>query len=299
MSADGPLYGCIEAGGTKFVLGLARAPGEVMETRRIATSSPERTMAETLDFFRSNTNGHGSISAFGIASFGPIDLDLQSPQWGCILDTPKAGWSGTDLASTIADAFACPIGFDTDVNAAALAESLWGASIGADVSTYVTVGTGIGGGALVEGRPIHGLRHPEMGHMRPQRHRNDDEFPGICPFHGACLEGLASGPAIAARWGVPLSELAQDHEAHDIIAFYLGQLVIAQQALLSPRRIIFGGGVLDTPGLLDRIRRQAAGLANGYFGSQDSDYDGLVVAPKLKGTAGLLGALALAQRARR
>lgn len=296
-SSGGPLFGCVEAGGTKFVLGVARAHDAVLRTHRIPTTGPEETLAAALAFFRQAAEELGAFAAFGIASFGPIDLDRLSPGWGRITDTPKVGWSGTGLAGAFGRAFSCPIGFDTDVNAAALAESLWGACVGADIAIYVTVGTGVGGGALVEERPIHGHRHPEMGHIPLRRHPQDRDFAGICPFHGDCLEGLASGPAIHARWGASLSDLAPDHIGHDVVAFYLAQLVVAQQAILSPRRIVLGGGVMATPGLVDRIRAQAERLAGGYFGT--ADYAALVVPPALGDRSGLLGALALAQRAAR
>jgi len=297
MTAAPPLFGCIEAGGTKFVLGVARDPDTVLRTARIPTTTPDETLAAALEFFTAAQAEWGAVDALGIASFGPVDLDRSSPGWGRIVDTPKPGWSGTDLVGPFARALDCPVGFDTDVNGAILAESLWGAATGADIAVYVTVGTGIGGGALVEERPVHGSRHPEMGHILPRRHPDDRDFVGTCPFHGDCLEGLASGPAIAARWGASLSELGPDHPAHDIVAYYLAQLVVAQQALLSPRRIVLGGGVLGTPGLLDRVRDHAARMANGYFGTHD--YATLIVAPGLGDRAGLLGALALAQRARR
>lgn len=295
MSA--PLFGCIEAGGTKFVLGVARTPTDVLRTHRIPTTSPGETLGAAIDFFTQAERDHGRFTAFGIASFGPIDLDRLSPGWGHVTDTPKPGWSGIDLAGPFAQTFECPVGFDTDVNGAVLAEHLWGACIGADVATYVTIGTGIGGGALVEERPLHGHRHPEMGHILPRRHPDDLPFTGVCPFHGDCLEGLASGPAIKARWGASLSELGHDHPAHAIIAFYLAQLVVAQQALLSPRRIVLGGGVMATPLLIDRVRAEAQRLAGEYFGTPD--YAALIVPPALGDRAGLLGALALAQRAAR
>lgn len=292
-----PLFGCVEAGGTKFVLGVARDPHTILRTARIPTTTPQETLTAARAFFAEAQGEWGAFDALGIASFGPVDLDRSSPDWGRIVDTPKPGWSGTDLVGPFAAALYCPVGLDTDVNGAILAESLWGAAVGADIAVYVTVGTGIGGGALVEERPVHGSRHPEMGHMLPRRHPEDRDFAGICPFHGDCLEGLASGPAIAARWGASLSDLDANHPAHDITAYYLAQLVVAQQALLSPRRIVLGGGVFGTPGLLDRVRHEAARLANGYFGTED--YATLIVAPGLDDRAGLLGALALAQRARR
>lgn len=292
-----PLFGCIEAGGTKFVLGVARDSDTILRTARIPTTTPHETLHDALAFFISARKEWGAFDAFGIASFGPVDLDRLSLTWGRIADTPKEGWSGVDLAGPFAHNFECPIGFDTDVNGAILAESLWGAAIGADIAIYVTVGTGIGGGALVEERPMHGARHPEMGHMLPRRHPQDMEFPGVCPFHGCCLEGLASGSAIQARWGHSLSDLPQDHPAHEIVAYYLAQMVVAQQAFLSPRRIVLGGGVMGTPGLIERVRVAAGKLAAGYFGPLGLGE--LVVPPALGDQAGLLGALALAQRARR
>lgn len=292
-------YGCIEAGGTKFYAGVATAPDAILATTRIPTLVPADTIRAAIAFLREAAAQHGALDAIGIASFGPVDLDRSSPGWGRITATPKPGWSGVDLAGAFGDAFGCPVGFDTDVNGAALAESLWGAAIGADTAVYVTVGTGIGGGAVVEGRPLHGLRHPEMGHMLPRRHPLDREFAGTCRFHGDCLEGLASGPAIIARWGASLSHLPADHDAHEVVAYYLAQLAVALQALLSPRAIILGGGVLQTPGLLTRIRVQATQLGGGYFDDAPDAANALIVAPGLGTDAGLLGALALAQRARR
>lgn len=288
-----PLFACIEAGGTKFVLGVANSAGEFLVTARIPTGNPTNTIGSALAFLKTEAGPDGTFAAAGIASFGPLDLDRASSRWGHILATPKPGWTGVDLAGAFGDGLSCPVEIDTDVNGAVLAESAWGAAIGADVAVYVTVGTGIGGGVIVDGRPLHGLPHPEMGHMVPRRHAEDD-FPGICPFHGDCLEGLASGPAIKARWGGSLSELGGDHPGHRIIADYLAQLVVAQQALLSPRRIILGGGVMATSGLLERVRASARARGAGYFGSDPAD---LVVGPSLGDRAGLLGALALAQRA--
>jgi fructokinase len=295
-SGPPPVYGCIEAGGTKFVLGVLSTPADTAPTLRVPTTDPQGTIQACLAFFADHAPPQG-YAAFGIGSFGPVDLNPLSPQWGHITDTPKPGWRGTDLVRPFAQAFGCPVGFDTDVNAAALAEGLWGAAAGVDTAVYLTVGTGIGGGAIVGGRPLHGHRHPEMGHFLPARHARDS-FAGICPYHGACLEGLASGPAIQARWGASLSDLPQDHEGHEIVAWYLAQAVIAQQALLSPGRMILGGGVMQTPGLLGRVRAAAARLGNGYFCAA-ADYETLVVEPGLGTRSGLLGALALAMAARR
>lgn len=275
------------------MLGVARDHRAMVATARVTTTTPSETMAAVLDFFHRVAADHGDVAAFGIAAFGPIDVDRGSPGWGRIARTPKPGWTGADLTGPLGAAFGVPIGLDTDVNGALLAESRWGAARGVDVASYVTVGTGIGGGAMVEGRLVHGSRHPEMGHLLVRRHPADQAFAGVCPFHGDCLEGLASGPAIEARWGTNLSALPDDHPAHDMIAFYLAQLVVAQQALLSPCRIIFGGGVLAREALLPRIGAQAAALGGGYYGTPD--YAALVVAPALGDRAGLLGGLALAQ----
>jgi fructokinase len=281
------LYGCVEAGGTKFVLGIASAPDRLIATERIPTTTPDDTLGRMRDWFA----GRG-VRAFGIGSFGPVILDRAGSAWGRIADTPKPGWSGADIAGALAG-FGLPIGFDTDVNAAAIAEARWGAGQGADSLVYVTVGTGIGGGAVIGGRPIHGARHPEMGHVRVSRHPDDLVFPGICPFHGDCAEGLANGPAIIARWGASLSELPGDHPAHTVVAYYLAQLVQNVVAIASPHVVVLGGGVMGTPGLIDQVVRAFHALAGGYFG-EPAD---LIRPPGLGDRSGLLGGLALAMDA--
>jgi len=286
------LYGCIEAGGTKFVLGIVDEERRIRARGRIETRAPADTIGEALAWFEAASAEHGPLAAIGIASFGPLDLDPASATWGHITRTAKPGWSGADIAGPFARAFGCPVAIDTDVNGAALAESLWGAARGADVAVYITVGTGIGGGLVVAGMPVHGVGHPEMGHASPPRHPDDHDFAGICPFHGACLEGLASGPAIAARWGASLSELPADHPGHAIIAFYLAHLTATLTAIAAPHRIVMGGGVLGTPGLLDRVREQARLLGGGYFADRGEN---VIVAPDLGNDAGLLGAFALAR----
>jgi fructokinase len=286
------LYGCIEAGGTKFVMGLVAAPGDIRATARLDTISPDVTITAAIDWLRGAEARHGAMAAIGIASFGPVELDRGSPDWGNITSTTKPGWSNCDFAGRVGRELGLPVGFDTDVNGAAIAESRWGAGVGQPVSVYVTIGTGIGGGAIVDGRALVGLSHPEMGHMRPQRHPGDLGFAGICPFHGDCLEGLASGPAIKARWGVSLSELPDTHEGHAVIAWYLGQMAVTLQSIMEPGRIILGGGVMGTPGLISKVRRSASELGNGYFRGQPEQ---IIVPPALGDRAGLLGALALAQ----
>jgi fructokinase len=283
-------YGLVEAGGTKFVLGIATDTDNIEATTRIETTKPEETIGAVLDWFA----GQGKIDAIGIASFGPLELDKASPNWGQITETPKPHWSGADIAGPLLRAFNCPVAIDTDVNGAALAESLWGAGQEQRSLVYFTIGTGVGGGAIVDGQILCGLSHPEMGHIRLPRHPDDRDFPGTCPFHGDCLEGLASGPAIIARWGQSLSHLDQSHPAHDIIALYIAQTVVTMQAIFSPGRIIFGGGVMGTPGLIDRVRQQAVTLGGGYFRGESAD---VVTLPGLGDQAGLLGALALAQSA--
>lgn len=287
-----PLYGCVEAGGTKFVVGVASAPDDIRETARFDTISPDETIGATIEYLRQAQLRHGAMRAVGIASFGPLELDRTAPNWGHITATTKAGWSHSSFGPRVTDALGLPVGFDTDVNGAALAEARWGAGQGQAVSVYITIGTGIGGGAIVNGQPLHGLSHPEMGHTRPQRHPDDLDFAGTCPFHGDCLEGLASGPAIKKRWGTSLSELPGAHPGHGIIAFYIAQLVTTLQSIMEPGRVILGGGVLATPGLIDRVRHQTTLLGGGYFRGKA---DGIIVQPALGDKAGLLGGLALAQ----
>jgi fructokinase len=283
-----PRFGCIEAGGTKFVLGIAEAHDVILTTTRIPTTNPEDTLSAVIEWFKAQ----GPIDAVGIASFGPVDPDPASPRWGYITETTKPGWSNTDFAGRISRALLVPVGFDTDVNGAALAESRWGAAQSDDVAVYFTVGTGIGGGAVINSMPIHGAQHPEMGHIIPKRHVEDQDFAGVCPFHGDCFEGLVSGPAIKARWGASLSELPADHPAHEIVAWYLGNLAMAVQLVLSPRRILFGGGVMATPGLIERVRSAAI--------RQSKDYVTMIIdKPALGDQAGLIGGFALAEAALR
>ncbi len=285
-------FGCIEAGGTKFVVGVLAGQDEILETTRFDTTTPDETIGASIAWLEAAQVRYGALSGVGIASFGPVQLDRAAVNWGYIGDTPKPGWGNTDFAARVGRELGLPVGFDTDVNGAALAESRWGASVGQKVSIYLTIGTGIGGGAVIDGCTLRGLSHPEMGHMRPQRHDDDLDFHGVCPFHGDCLEGLASGPAIKARWGASLSELPDDHAAHAIIAFYLAQVVVTLQSIMEPGRIILGGGVMATPGLLPRVQGMASALGASYFKGRASD---IVVLPGLGDRSGLLGALALGQ----
>jgi len=290
------LLGGIEAGGTKFVCVVGSGPDDVRAEQRIATTTPDETLAAVRRFFADAREAHGPFAAIGVGSFGPVDLRPGSPRFGWITSTPKPGWADTDLVGPLRDAFGVPVAFDTDVNAAAVGEWRWGAAQGLSSVLYLTVGTGIGGGALIDGRSVHGLVHPEMGHVRVPHDRAVDPFDGTCPFHGDCLEGLASGPAIQARWGVAAEMLADDHPAWALEAHYLALALHNYVCTLSPERIVIGGGVAAVPGLLARVRRELGGLLNGYIRAAAStdDLDTYVVPPGLGTRAGVLGALALA-----
>jgi len=294
-----PLYGAIEAGGTKFICAVAHGTGELLAETRITTTTPQQTIGAALDFFAQQAQQHGALSGMGIASFGPVDLNPASGSYGHILGTPKPLWSHTDLLTPFRQRFGCPVAIDTDVNAAALAEIRLGAGRGCNTLVYVTVGTGIGGGFFSAGQTHKGRLHPEMGHIRVLRHAQDRDFAGVCPFHGDCLEGLASGPAIHARFGCTLDMLPPTHLAWDIIADYLGQLASTLILLLSPERVVFGGGVPQNIGLLPLIRHRAATLLNGYagLGYSGAALASLIVAPELGTASGITGALLLAQQA--
>jgi fructokinase len=288
-----PQYGGIEAGGTKFVCAIGSGPDDVRAEVRFATTTPRETIGQALDFFRT----HGAdLAAVGIASFGPVDLDPASPTYGFITTTPKPGWQNTDLAGAVGRGLDLPVGFDTDVNGAALGEHRWGAAQGLDTFVYLTIGTGIGGGGLVGGRLMHGLVHPEMGHVRLPHDRDADPFDGICPYHGDCLEGLASGPALEARWGQAGEDLPADHPAWPLQAHYLALALMNLVSTLSPQRIILGGGVMKKEQLFARIRTNVQTLLNGYVQSPAilEHIDRYIVPPALGGKAGVLGAIALA-----
>ena len=292
------LLGAMEAGGTKFVCAASKRD-EILAQTRISTREPNATLAAARQFFEAVMAEHGELSALGIAAFGPLDLRNTSPTFGRLLGTPKHGWAGTDLVAPFARRFGCPVAIDTDVNAAALAETLHGAARGCRTAVYVTVGTGIGGGAVVDGRTLRGSPHPEMGHIRIARHERDTTFAGVCPFHGDCLEGVASGPAIVARYGAPLDALPSDHEAITIVGHYLGQLTANVLLMISPERVILGGGVMSSEPLLRETRAATARLLNGYggYGASAASLEQTIVAPGLGERSGIVGALVLAERA--
>lgn len=292
------LFGGIEAGGTKFVCAVGTGPHDLRTRVEFPTTSPEETLRRVIEFFAARIERE-PLDAVGIASFGPIDVNRFSPQFGHITSTPKLAWQNVDLVGPVAQRFNLPVGFDTDVNGAALGERLWGAAQGLDTFVYITVGTGIGGGGMVEGHLMHGALHPEMGHMRLPHDLETDPFPGLCPFHGDCLEGLASGPAIEARWGSKGQTLPAGHKAWELEANYLALGVANLVFTLSPQRIILGGGVMHQPGLFPAIRRRVLALLNGYIRVDKitEQIDEYVVPAQLGDNAGALGGIALAVQA--
>lgn len=289
------LFGGIEAGGTKFVCAVASGPDEVVEEIRFPTTSPRETLDQAISFFG---RYQGELSGVGIAAFGPLDPDPRSKTWGYITSTPKPGWAWTDVAGEVARALELPVGFDTDVNAAALGEHRWGAAQDVDTFVYLTVGTGIGGGLMVDGRLAHGLLHPEMGHLRVPHDKARDPYPGGCPYHADCLEGLAAGPAIHARWDADPRSFPPDHEAWELEAGYLAAGLVNILFVVSPKRFILGGGVMEQLHLFPLIRTEVQRLLNGYVASAAvlENIDAYIVPPGLGNRAGVLGAIALAQQ---
>jgi fructokinase len=281
------VYGGIESGGSKWECAVGTGPSDLRASATIPTTTPDETIGRVVDFFLRE----GPVDALGIGSFGPIDAHAGSPTWGYVTTTPKPGWSNTDVAQELGRRLDVAVAFDTDVNAAALGEYLWGAGRDLHSLWYVTVGSGIGGGAVVDGKVLHGLSHPEFGHLRIPHDRESDPFSGSCPFHGDCLEGLASGTALEARWGVPADELDDDH-VWALEARYLALGLVAVVAVLSPERIIVGGGVGGRSGLLSLVHHELTALMNGYLGFElPEDY---ITLPALGARSGVLGAIALA-----
>lgn len=290
------ILGGIEAGGTKFVCGLGTGPDD-LATTEFPTTTPAETMAAAVEFFR--RQGGANLRAVGIASFGPVDLRPESSTFGYITSTPKPGWQNFDMLGSIRDALHVPAAIDTDVNGAALGEARWGAAQGLSDSLYLTVGTGIGGGAIVHGHVVHGMMHPEMGHIRVPHDLTSDPYPGCCPYHGDCLEGLACGPALEGRWGVKAQQLPADHRAWTLEAHYLALALANWVCTLSPQRILLGGGVMRQAHLFELIRKELAQLLNGYIRTAEvtTGLDQFVAPPLLGQRAGVLGALVLAEQA--
>lgn len=293
-----PVFGGLEAGGTKFVCAVGSGPDDVRAQVRIPTTTPGETIPKVLEFFWGELRKE-PLAAIGVASFGPLDPHPDSPTYGFLNASTKPGnWNRVDLLGPMRAAFGVPLGFDTDVSGAALGEGRWGAARGLDDYVYLTVGTGIGGGAVVRGETVHGLLHLEMGHMVLPR-RADDEFRGTCRFHGNCLEGLASGPAIEQRWGERAEDLPADHPAWDLEAHYLGLGLANIVCTYSPQRIILGGGVMHQMHLFPMVREKVRQNLNGYIQHPaiTDDNDEYIVPPGLGDRAGVLGAFALAERA--
>jgi len=289
------LFGAIEGGGTKFICAVGSPVDGPLEHVSVPTSDPVSTLAACQDFFVTAGRRHGAIAALGIACFGPLQLDPDKADYGCLMATPKAGWSGVDIITPLRTALAIPVALDTDVGAAALAEWQLGAGRGAGSLVYVTVGSGIGG-ALVPQHAGTRLMHAEMGHLPMRRDPRDAHFAGTCPFHGDCAEGLASGPSVRARWGMNLEALPADHPGREIIAGYLGQLAAAIALMLSPQCVVFGGGVLSDASMLARIRRGTQAYLGSYLPPLQvpASMDQYLRAPALGARSGITGALLLA-----
>jgi fructokinase len=291
-------FGGIEAGGTNFICAIGSEDGKILKKTTFQTITPKKTIPEAINFFL-NENKSTPLSAIGIACFGPLDLDKNSITYGEITTTPKAGWNHYNIYNAFKNILPIPLGFDTDVNGAALGEHLWGAAKNIDSFIYITVGTGIGVGAMISNSLLHGLIHPEMGHIIIPK-CSDDDFSSVCPFHKNCLEGLASGPAMMKRWKVKAAtDLEDNHKGWDLEAYYLGIAIANYSLCLSPKKVIIGGGVLKKKHLIDKIRQNVALQLNNYL-KHDlivKDIKNYIVLPKHMGDSGILGSIALAIQA--
>jgi len=286
-------YGGVEAGGTKFVCAVGDEHGNIIEQVQFPTTVPEETMQKVIEFFRKF-----EIKAMGIGSFGPCDIDPDSSTYGYITSTPKILWKNYPIVHVLKKVFNVPIGFNTDVNAAALGEATFGTAKGLDSCLYITIGTGIGAGAVIHGNLLQGLSHPEMGHIFVRRHP-DDTYQGKCPYHRDCLEGLASGPAIEERWGKKGSELTDRQEVWELEAFYIAQALTQYILILSPKKIILGGGVMKQKRIFPLIHENVKQMINNYldFRELSSHIDEYIVSPGLEDHAGITGSLLLGKQA--
>ncbi|BCJ97199.1 ROK family protein [Anaerocolumna chitinilytica] len=283
------LLGALEAGGTKMVLAIGNENGEILEQTSIPTETPDITLPKIIDYFKDK-----DIKALGIGSFGPIDLDRNSKTYGYITSTPKLAWVNCDIVGTLTKHLGVPVGFDTDVNGSALGEATWGSTKGVDSSIYITIGTGVGVGVYQNGKLLHGMLHPEAGHVLLSRHP-EDSFTGACPYHSNCFEGLAAGPAIEKRWGKKAYELAPDHKAWELEAYYIAQALVGYIFTLSPHRIVLGGGVMHQTHLFPMIREQVITLINGYLKTPLlEDIDNYIVPAALNDDQGIMGCIKLA-----
>jgi fructokinase len=287
------LFGGMEGGGTKFVCAVGSGPDKIIDEIRFPTSTPDETLLQAIAFFKKF-----KLSGIGLAPFGPLNLNPTSPAYGSITATPKPGWSGTNLMKPFQDAFAIPLVCDLDVNAAAFGEYKWGPeNRGLESLVYFTIGTGIGAGIIINGKVVHGLTHPEAGHMHLPHDHKRDPFPGTCPFHGDCFEGLASGPALALRWRKPAEKLPDNHPAWEQEATYIAYALVNFILTLSPQRIVLGGGVMEHLPLYPVIRGKVRRLLNGYISSTvfSGSMEEFIVRPALGKRSGVLGALAMAK----
>lgn len=293
-----PIFGSIEGGGTKFICAVGDSKNIKAETR-IPTTTPDETMNQVIEFFQQQEKNVGKLSAMGFACFGPLDPNRESPTYGYILPTPKPGWTNANVVGMLKNKFNIPIGFDTDVNGAALGEWRWGAAQNLHTFIYLTVGTGIGGGVYAEGKLLHGLLHPEMGHIPVKHDLEKDSFAGVCPFHSDCFEGLASGVAVEKRWGARGGTLDENHPAWDLEADYIAQALASYSYVISPQRIILGGGIGSIPHLLPKVQQKTKDFINGYIQSQNilENIESYIVHPGLGNRSGIMGGMALAEMA--
>lgn len=301
MNTEAPLIAAVEAGGTKFVVAIGTGPDDIRALHRIETTEPKKTLRNVMQWIAAACRKFGAIKAIGVGSFGPVELGRDSGMFGYITTTPKPGWQHVPLVDPLHSRFQVPVGFDTDVNAAAMGEQLWGAGQGMDPLVYITIGTGVGGGVMVNGKPLHGLLHPEIGHI----HVPPPQTPGVvvpgcaCPYHSSCLEGFVSGTAIAARWGIKAQEMPKNHPAWEEVAETLAYGLVNVILTLSPRRIILGGGVMHQAGLIELVRSHTKRILNGYVHSMAilENIETYIVHPGLGDRAGICGAMALGMQA--
>ena len=283
-------FGALEAGGTKMICAVGDETGRILERVSLPTLTPAETMPAMIGFFRDK-----GISALGIGCFGPVDLNRASPTYGYITSTPKLAWQNYPIVGAFREALSIPVGFDTDVNAAALGEATWGCTRDVNNSIYITVGTGVGVGVIIDGKPYHGMMHPEGGHVLLQRHPDDPMAGSACPFHLSCMAGLAAGPSLEKRWGVKGAELSARKEVWELEAYYIGQAIVDYMMVLSPERIILGGGVTHQECLLPMVRREVARQLGGYLRCRElEDLDSYIVPVSLNDNQGVMGAVKLA-----
>ncbi|PHV70725.1 fructokinase [Sporanaerobium hydrogeniformans] len=284
--------GALEAGGTKMVCAIGNEKGEIFEQVSIPTLTPEETMPQLIAYFKEK-----KIESLGIGCFGPIDLDPYSSTYGYITSTPKKAWRDYNIVGAFKQSLGCPIGFDTDVNGSILGEATWGCAKGLECSIYITIGTGVGVGIYQKGELLHGMLHPEAGHILLPKHPLDT-YEGKCPYHPNCLEGLAAGPAIEERWGRKAKELADSQEVWELEAYYIAQALVNYILTLAPHKIILGGGVMHQAQLFPLIRQKVVELLNGYIVTKElQNIENYIVPASLQGNQGIMGCLQLAVRA--